>query len=103
MGDNNRERESSTETLIAVFESKLDQLINVVNEIKGNLLTTKDDIRDLQLKVRDVENKNEQQQKELDERKEDSKKLRDRFTGLAFTVAGSVLAGVIMLVINLLV
>ena len=104
MADNNsRERENSTETLIAVFSEKIEQLINAVNDIKNNLLDTKDDVRDMQLKMRDMENITVQQQKEIDESKAAAKELRGRFTGLAFTVAGSVIAGIIMVVVNMLV
>ena len=97
------EREQSHDTLMAIFSEKIDQLIEAVTEIKNNLLTTKDDIRELQLQMRDVENINKQQQKELDENKANAKELKGRFIALAFTVAGTVLAGLIMLAINALI
>ena len=77
------ERETSNDALLAVFGEKIDQLIDAVTEIKNNLLTTKDDIRELQLKMRDVENTNVQQQKEIDEQKQASKSNKAWLMGIA--------------------
>ena len=77
------ERETSNDALLAVFGEKIDQLIDAVTEIKNNLLTTKDDIRGLQLKMRDVENTNVQQQKEIDEQKQASKSNKAWLMGIA--------------------
>lgn len=89
------ERETSNDALLAVFGEKIDQLIDAVTEIKNNLLTTKDDIRELQLKMRDVENTNVQQQKEIDEQKQASKSnkawLMGIASGLVVAVVGALL------------
>lgn len=89
------ERETSNDALLAVFGEKIDQLIDAVTEIKNNLLTTKDDIRELQLKMRDVENTNIQQQKEIDEQKQASKSnkawLMGIASGLVVAVVGALL------------
>ena len=77
------ERETSNDALLAVFGEKIDQLIDAVTEIKNNLLTTKDDIRELQLKMRDVGNTNVQQQKEIDEQKQASKSNKAWLMGIA--------------------
>lgn len=89
------ERETSNDALLAVFGEKIDQLIDAVTEIKNNLLTTKDDIRELQLKMRDVGNTNVQQQKEIDEQKQASKSnkawLMGIASGLVVAVVGALL------------
>ena len=99
MGNNN-EREQSTDTLIAVLSEKLEQMWQKLVNIENNTNAQRNDIRDIQLKVRDLENENIQQQKEIDERKDEAKKLRDRFTGLLFSIVGSILAGVILWLIK---
>ena len=99
MGNNN-EREQSTDTLIAVLSEKLEQMWQKLVNIENNTNAQRNDIRDIQLKVRDLENENIQQQNEIDERKDEAKKLRDRFTGLLFSIVGSILAGVILWLIK---
>ena len=100
MGTSNNEREQSTDTLIAVLSEKLEQMWQKLVNIENNTNAQRNDIRDIQLKVRDLENENIQQQKEIDERKDEAKKLRDRFTGLLFSIVGSILAGVILWLIK---
>jgi chromosome segregation ATPase len=85
MGSNN-ERENSTDTLIAVFSEKIEQLITSVNEIKNNLLTTRDDVREMQLKIRDLENISKNQQKEIDEQRNKTDSARKTAVGALITV-----------------
>jgi predicted nucleic acid-binding Zn-ribbon protein len=77
------ERESSNSTVVTLLNQKIDQLIEVVTEIKDNLTTIKDDVRDLQLDMRDVQNINKQQQKEIDEQKQASKSNKAWLMGIA--------------------
>lgn len=77
------ERETSNETVVTLLNQKIDQLIEVVTEIKNNLTTVKDDIRDLQLEMRDIQNINNQQQKEIDEQKQASKSNKAWLMGIA--------------------
>lgn len=89
------ERESSNSTVVTLLNQKIDQLIEVVTEIKDNLTTIKDDVRDLQLDMREVQNINRQQQKDIDEQKQASKNnkawLMGIASGLIVAVVGAVL------------
>jgi len=94
MEDNNssRERENTQEAIVAVIESKLDQLIESVKDIKRAMHDNSVDIADLKLKVNTYENKTEQQQKEIDsinKKSEDRNKwLLTVLSGLIISVAG---------------
>ncbi len=89
------ERETSADAVATLLNQKIDQLIEVVTEIKNNLTTISDDVRDLQLEMRDVQNTNKQQQKEIDEQKQASKSnkawLMGIASGLIVAVVGAVL------------
>ena len=99
------ERETSSSTVVTLLNQKIDQLIEVVTEIKDNLTTIKDDVRDLQLDMRDVQNVNKQQQKEIEEHEktmnEISNKAWGAIVGLAVTVVGGVLLAIAVSVIPL--
>ena len=94
MEDNNssRERENTQEAIVAVIESKLDQLIEAVRDIKRTIHDNSNDIADLKLKVNTYENKTDQQQKEIDninKKSEDRNKwLLTVLSGLIISVAG---------------
>lgn len=89
------ERESSADAVATLLNQKIDQLIEVVTEIKNNLTTISDDVRDLQLDMRDVQNMNKQQQKEIEEQKQASKDAKKWIGGLVATVAGGILVAVL--------
>ena len=87
-----KERETTQEAIVAVIESKLDQLIQAVAEIRHSMHDNSVDIADLKLKVNTYENKTEQQQKDIDAI---NKKWDDRtkwfmgiLSGLILAVAG---------------
>lgn len=95
MGTNNNERENSTETLIAVFSEKIEQLITAVNDIKNNLMTTKDDVRAMELEIHDLKNVSNQQQKEIDEQKSKTESARKTAIGALITIGTGVAVAVI--------
>lgn len=87
------ERESSNSAVVTLLNQKIDQLIEVVTEIKDNLTTIKDDVRDLQLDMRDVQNMNKQQQKEIEEQKQASRSNKAWLMGIASGLIVTVVGG----------
>lgn len=89
------ERVANYNTLVAVLESKLDQLIQKVDSIVELQNNTKEEIAELKLKIRDLENENKQQQKEIDEQKQASKTNKNWLmgigSGLIVAVVGALL------------
>ena len=72
---NTRERENSVGFIAEVIETKLDQLIESVKEIKDQMHDNSIDISNIKLELNTFKNKTEQQQKEIDELKETNKEF----------------------------
>lgn len=97
--NNQTEREQSRDTLILVFEEKIDNLIEAVKDIKDSITHTSEQVSAMKIDVVTLQNKTEQQQKEID-------KLYDKNTrnqGWIMGIGASVLAAIIIAVLKVVV
>ena len=93
---NTNEREQSRDSLILVFEEKIDNLIEAVREIKDSITHTSEQVSAMKIDIVTLQNKTEQQQKEID-------KLYDKNTrnmGWIMGIGASVLATIIIAVLK---
>jgi len=81
-----------------VIETKLDQLIESVKEIKDQMHDNSVDISNLKLEINSLQNKNEQQQKEIDKLYEKNDKNKGYIMGVAIAVVTTIVIGIIKLV-----
>jgi uncharacterized coiled-coil DUF342 family protein len=91
-----RERETSQEAIVAVFEQKLDNLIQAVSEIKEQMNENYADITDIKLELNNFKNKTEQQQKEIDSLLKNNESNRTWIRGIAATIIGGVALAAIL-------
>jgi uncharacterized coiled-coil DUF342 family protein len=91
-----RERETSHEAIVAVFEQKLDNLIQAVSEIKEQMNENYEDITDIKLELNDFKNKTEQQQKEIDSLVKVNDANRNWIRGIAATIIGGVILAAVL-------
>ena len=92
-----REREQSRDSVLLVFEEKIDNLIEAVRDIKDSITHTSEQVSAMKIDVVTLQNKTEQQQKEID-------KLYERNTrnqGWIMGVGASVLATIVVAVLRL--
>lgn len=95
---NINEREQSRDTVLLVFEEKIDNLIEAVRDIKDSITHTSEQVSAMKIDVVTLQNKTEQQQKEID-------KLYERNTrnqGWIMGVGASVLATIVVAVLRLI-
>lgn len=97
---NNTDNKTSVDTVVAVIESKLDQLIKSVNDINNRLSTNDNIVRDLELKINTLEQKDLSQQKEIDGLKDKSSVLRNWVMGIVSGLIVSVAGSVILILIK---
>lgn len=97
---NNTDNKTSVDTVVAVIESKLDQLIKSVNDINNRLSTNDNIVRDLELKINTLEQKDLSQQKEIDGLKDKSSVLRNWVMGIVSGLIVSVVGSVILILIK---
>ena len=97
---NNTDNKASVDTVVAVIESKLDQLIRSVNDINNRLSTNDNIVRDLELKINTLEQKDLSQQKEIDGLKDKSSVLRNWVMGIVSGLIVSVAGSVILILIK---
>lgn len=80
-------------SVVLLLESKLDQLLEVVNEIKGTVSVTNKEVADLKIKINTLENKTDQQQHEIDKLYQKNDDNRKWILGIVSSVgAGLILA-----------
>jgi len=94
--NNQVEREQSRDSLILVFEEKIDNLIEAVRDIKESITHTSEQVSAMKIDIVTLQNKTEQQQKEID-------KLYDKNTrnmGWIMGIGASVLATIIIAVLK---
>jgi len=94
--NNQVEREQSRDSLILVFEEKIDNLIEAVRDIKESITHTSEQVSAMKIDIVTLQNKTEQQQKEID-------KLYDKNTrnqGWIMGIGASVLATIILYVLK---
>lgn len=95
--NNQVEREQSRDSVLLVFEEKIDNLIEAVRDIKDSITHTSEQVSAMKIDVVTLQNKTEQQQKEID-------KLYERNTrnqGWIMGVGASVLATIVVAVLRL--
>ena len=97
---NNTDNKASVDTVVAVIESKLDQLIKSVNDINNRLSTNDNIVRDLELKINTLEQKDLSQQKEIDGLKDKSSILRNWVMGIVSGLIVSVVGSIILILIK---
>lgn len=96
-----RERETSQEAFIAVFEQKLDNLMQAVSDIKDKMDSNNEDITDIKLELNNFKNKTEQQQKEIDSLLKNNESNRAWIRGIAATIVGGVALAAILYFVGL--
>lgn len=92
------EREASKETTMAIFETKLDNLLLIVNEIKDNMNYTVRDIEALKMDIVSLKNQNQQQKDEI----ERIYKKNEQNKAWIMSVAGTVIATIIIAILKLI-
>lgn len=93
METNNTDREA----LLLVFEEKIDNLLEAVREIKDSIQNTSEQVSAMKIDIITLQNKTEQQQKEIDKLYE--KNTRNQ--GWIMGVGASVLATIIIAVLKM--
>lgn len=92
METNNTDREA----LLLVFEEKIDNLLEVVKEIKDNITNTSQQVAAMKIDIVNLQNKAEQHQKEIDKLNE--KNLRTQ--GWVMGIGATVVAGIVVAVLK---
>lgn len=90
------ENEQSKETLLVLFEDKLDNLIEAVRDIKDSITHTSEQVQAMKIELVTLQNKTDQQQKEID--KLDERNNRNR--GWIMTIGATVLGGFILAILK---
>lgn len=90
------ENEQSKETLLVLFEDKLDNLIEAVRDIKESINHTSEQVQIMKIELVTLQNKTDQQQKEID--KLDERNSRNR--GWIMTIGATVLGGFILAILK---
>ena len=100
MDDRNipREREGSVGFIAEVIETKLDQLIDSVKEIKDQMHDNSVDIANLKLELNTFKNKTDAQEEKIQELKKHYEVNKNMIMGVAMTVVGAIAIAVIKVV-----
>lgn len=85
-----------------IIETKLDQLIESVKEIKQQMHDNSVDIADLKLQINTLQNKTESQEEKINELKKKNENNKNTIIGVAAGLIGTILLGVIKLVAGIL-
>ena len=99
--NNNREREytpNSMDVVAEVIETKLDQLIASVKEIKNQMHDNSVDIANLKLELATFKNKTDNQEEKIQELKKHYEVNKNMIMGVAMTVVTAIILAVIKLV-----
>lgn len=94
METNNTDRES----LILVFEEKIDNLLEAVREIKDSITNTSQQVAAMKIDIVTLQNKTEQQQKEIDKLYERNTRNQGWIMGIGASVLGTIIVAVLRLV-----
>jgi len=89
--------EQSREAVILLIQDKLDSLIETVHEIKDNITNTSSQVAVMKIDINTLQNKTEQQQKEIDKLYEKN----TRQQGWIMTVGATVVASIVVAVLRL--
>lgn len=85
-----------------IIETKLDQLIESVKEIKTQMHDNSVDIANLKLEINTLQNKTESQEEKINELKKKNETNKNTIMGVAAGLIGTILLAVIKLVAGVL-
>lgn len=94
METNNTDREA----LLLVFEEKIDNLLEAVKEIKDSITHTSEQVSAMKIDIVSLQNKTEQQQKEIDKLYEKNTRNMGWIMGIGASVLGTIIVAVLRLV-----
>ena len=94
METNNTDREA----LLLVFEEKIDNLLEAVREIKDSINNTSEQVSAMKIDIVSLQNKTEQQQKEIDKLYEKNTRNMGWIMGIGASVLGTIIVAVLRLV-----
>ena len=85
-----------------IIETKLDQLIESVKEIKTQMHDNSVDIANLKLEINTLQNKTESQEEKINELKKKNETNKNTIMGVAAGLIGTIILAVIKLVAGVL-
>ena len=94
METNNTDREA----LLLVFEEKIDNLLEAVRDIKDSIQHTSEQVSAMKIDIVSLQNKTEQQQKEIDKLYEKNTRNMGWIMGIGASVLGTIIVAVLRLV-----
>lgn len=89
---------TSREALLLVFEEKIDNLLEAVREIKDSINNTSEQVSAMKIDIVSLQNKTEQQQKEIDKLYEKNTRNMGWIMGIGASVLGTIIVAVLRLV-----
>lgn len=95
------EQENSREAVLLVFEEKIDSLLETVREIKDSITHTSETVQAMKIDIVNLQNKNEQQQKEIDKLYEKNTRNQAWIMGVGASLVGTILVAVLKLVFGI--
>lgn len=95
------ESENSREAILLVFEEKIDSLLEAVREIKDSITHTSETVQAMKIDIVNLQNKNEQQQKEIDKLYERNTRNQGWIMGIGASLLGTILVAVLKLVFGM--
>lgn len=90
--------EQSREAIILLIQDKLDNLIEAVHEIKDSITNTSQQVASMKIDINTLQNKTEQQQKEIDKLYEKNTRNQGWIMGIGASVLGTIIVAVLRLV-----
>lgn len=94
METNNTDREA----LLLVFEEKIDNLLEAVRDIKDSIQHTSEQVSAMKIDIVSLQNKTEQQQKEIDKLYEKNTRNMGWIMGIGASVLGTIIVAVLRMV-----
>lgn len=94
METNNTDREA----LLLVFEEKIDNLLEAVREIKDTINNTSQQVSAMKIDMVNLQNKTEQQQKEIDKLYEKNTRNMGWIMGIGASVCATILVAILKMV-----
>lgn len=92
------EQENSREAILLVFEEKIDNLLEAVREIKDSITHTSEQVQAMKIDIISLQNKTEQQQKEIDKLYDKNTRNMGWIMGIGASVLGTIIVAVLRLV-----
>lgn len=91
METNNTDREA----LLLVFEEKIDNLLEAVRDIKDSIQNTSEQVSAMKIDIVTLQNKAEQQEKEINKLNEKNLRTQGWVMGIGATVVASIVVAVL--------